>query len=413
MTAASLPSDHSATASPWWWTWLSQIRLGAGAIGQTNRWSVQGLQIEPGRPTTHAAGPATAAQPTQQGGGEATQQDETVVLAFEQAQAASLSLVVAGCPISIGRVTLHQGRLEFMAGPEGARLVSAKVESAAVSGLMVSAPWQWVAALETRRASGQGAVGAAPASGAGGVPWRLAPLASLEGTIRAHIRDAELLFDAEVTIPIRRGELDFNKATVEHIGPDSRMGISRMGVYVDAPNGRSYLVQFGTPPVSGVRYEERGRLLSALVADRGHVSLQPFIEAVLHQWGVGAGAGGGLTAQARNLLQRTALEGELKLGTGMVEAPGVKAELLTGDGGAATLGLRSEAVGRELSATLSALHLGQVALASRLGVMTMRKADGGVRVRLGTGDQGLRLELEIDDWQGEGLELDTRAAAGP
>ena len=36
-------------------------------------------------------------------------------------------------------------------------------------------------------------------------------------------------------------EGSFNRVTVEHVGPDSSMGLSPMGLYVDAPNGRNYL----------------------------------------------------------------------------------------------------------------------------------------------------------------------------
>ena len=71
------------------------------------------------------------------------------------------------------------------------------------------------------------------------------------GALNAEITDAHLLFDAQVRVPIARGVVDFNRATVEHVGPDSRMGVSRMGIYVDAPNGRSYLYQFPSAPVAG------------------------------------------------------------------------------------------------------------------------------------------------------------------
>src|SRR3954470_3882081 len=65
--------------------------------------------------------------------------------------------------------------------------------------------------------------------------WSLAPLAAANGTIRAQIIDAALLFDANVTVPMVDGKIDFSDATVEHVGPDSRMGASRLGLYVDAP----------------------------------------------------------------------------------------------------------------------------------------------------------------------------------
>src|SRR5690606_37156900 len=125
-----------------------------------------------------------------------------------------------------------------------------------------------------------------------------------------------LLFDADVTVPIRGGRIDFNYATVEHVGPDSRMGVSKMGVYVDAPNGRSYLYQFAGATVAGVEFEHRGALLGPWVSERGKLRLREFAESMLRQ-GRG-GPGQGLTEQARLLLGRTALSGELRLGEGRV-----------------------------------------------------------------------------------------------
>ena len=86
-------------------------------------------------------------------------------------------------------------------------------------------------------------------------------------------------------MPIRQGQVDFKDATVEHVGPDSRMGVSRLGLYVDAPNGRSYLYQFPSAPVAGVEYERRGALLGPFVTDRGNLRLQEFGEWLLRKPG--------------------------------------------------------------------------------------------------------------------------------
>ena len=133
-----------------------------------------------------------------------------------------------------------------------------------------------------------------------------------------------MLFDAEVTVPIRHGQIDFNDATVEHVGPDSRMGVSRLGLYVDAPNGRSYLYQFASAPLTGVEFERRGALLSPWVSERGKLRLQPFVEALLRQ--ADGGQSQGLTQQARLLLGRTALAGEVQLSDGLFAVPGMQAQ---------------------------------------------------------------------------------------
>src|SRR5689334_3128061 len=43
--------------------------------------------------------------------------------------------------------------------------------------------------------------------------WQLEPLRNLEGTLHADIVDAAWIFDADVTIPISDGCIDFNRAT--------------------------------------------------------------------------------------------------------------------------------------------------------------------------------------------------------
>jgi hypothetical protein len=178
--------------------------------------------------------------------------------------------------------------------------------------------------------------------------WCLGPLAAADGTIRAEIVDAHLLFDADVTVPIRRGNIDFNQATVEHVGPDSSMGVSRLGVYVDAPNGRSYVYQFSSTPVSGVEFERRGAFLGAWVANRGNLRLQDFAEGLLRQGRRGPGAG--FTEEARLLFDRTALSGDVQLSDGRFAAPGVEADLVGRADGRNTI-RTARGVGRERHAT--------------------------------------------------------------
>jgi hypothetical protein len=144
--------------------------------------------------------------------------------------------------------------------------------------------------------------------------WQLEPLRNLEGTLHADIVDAAWIFDADVTIPISDGCIDFNRATVEHIGPDSSMGVSRMGVYVDAPNGRTYLFMLSATHVPGAHFEQRsGGLLPGWRGDRGSIELRPLLECALSGMPLGR-----LAAGTRDMLSRTRMSGEFRLGDGVI-----------------------------------------------------------------------------------------------
>ncbi len=238
-----------------------------------------------------------------------------------------------------------------------------------------------------------------PAAG----PWCLDPLASANGTIRAEILDAHLLFDADVTVPVREGLVDFNAATVEHVGPDSRMGASRLGFYVDAPNGRSYLYQFPAAPAAGVEYEQRGAMLGARVTDRGRLRLQAFGEAVLRQRGSAIGAG--LTGQARQLLDRTAISGELRLGDGRFCVPGMAGELAGSGEGRNAVRLQSQAVGRGLALDMAALSVRGAVLGSTAPRIACDEIAGALALRLSVQDAPLRLAFEIASMKITGLRL--------
>jgi hypothetical protein len=138
------------------------------------------------------------------------------------------------------------------------------------------------------------------ADAAGAAAWDLAPVAGLGGELRIEVTDAAWLFDADVRVPIEAGSIDFDRATVSHIGPDSSMGLSRLGLYVDAPNGRQYLAMLAAPALDGLRFERRGAL-----------TLAPLLQALL----------GGIrplvpAAGAQALLQRTRVGGTLRLADG-------------------------------------------------------------------------------------------------
>jgi hypothetical protein len=234
--------------------------------------------------------------------------------------------------------------------------------------------------------------------------WFLGPLAAANGSIRAEIIDAHLLFDADVTVPIRQGQVDFNAATVEHVGPDSRMGVSRLGLYVDAPNGRSYLYQFSSALVAGVDYERRDALLGSRVTDRGKLRLQPFGEALLSQ--PRAGQALGFTEQARLLFERTAVSGEVRLGDGRFAAPGVEADLPGRAEGRNVVRLHSQAVGRGLTVEMASLSVRNAVLSLRQWRMGCADIAGAVVLRVFVEGKQLRLELDLANLKISGLRLD-------
>ena len=152
---------------------------------------------------------------------------------------------------------------------------------------------------------------ARPRSGTAG---RVEPLASLTGTLRAEIVDAAWIFDADVTIPIDLGVIEFNRATVEHVGPDSSLGVDPEGVYVDAPNGRTHLFRWAAASVPGVKFERNNRTLRrSRSADRGAIQLLPLVESLLAGTPIGT-----LAAPVREVLSRTRLSGTFRLGDGVV-----------------------------------------------------------------------------------------------
>jgi hypothetical protein len=92
------------------------------------------------------------------------------------------------------------------------------------------------------------------------------------------------------------------------------MGVSRTGVYVDAPNGRTHLFPWSAAVVPGVEFERRGVGLGPFRSnDRGAIELRPLIEGALAGLPIGT-----LATGVRDMLSRTRVSGELKLGDGVV-----------------------------------------------------------------------------------------------
>ena len=293
-----------------------------------------------------------------------------LVIGIRRFEAASLRLTSGPVVVEVGRLALRQlvGQVRIDEGRLRLRFLEAA--GAELSGVKVHGPLIFAA-------------GAAVAGA-----WSLGPLAAADGMIRAEIVDAQLLFDADVTVPIRHGKVDFNEATVEHVGPDSRMGVSRLGVYVDAPNGRSYVYQFSSTPVAGVEFEQRNALLGAWVANRGNLRLQAFAEGLLRQ--ASGASGAGFTEEARMLFERTAISGDVQLSDGRFAAPHLEADLVGRADGSNAIRLHSEAVGRGLTvemASLSARHAVLNASDTRLvcheltGALVLRVWGEGTQLR--------------------------------
>lgn len=202
-------------------------------------------------------------------------------------------------------------------------------------------------ALEVQDAQVELTQAPSPAAAGAQAGWRLDALAGLDGRLQMHIDDAAWIVDAEVGVAIQGGRIDFNRMSVEHIGPDSPMGVSHMGIYADSPTGRDYLYQFALPHVPGVRFEQRGSLFGARVTDRGSLELQPFVESLLHNAGCGTPQGrpGRHAAPA---LQRTRLNGEVSLGDGVMGTRAQHVELAGRAQGRNRVGISAASMGRQI-----------------------------------------------------------------
>lgn len=306
-------------------------------------------------------------------------------------EAASLRIASPPFTLEVGKLALQQVVAQARLQEGRLRLVSLQAPTAELSAARFHGP-------VNVPAPGKHAGNDAPASA-----WSLAPLATAEGTLRAEIVDAQLLFDADVTVPIRQGGIEFRDTTVAHVGPDSRMGVSRLGVYVDAPNGRSYLYQFSSAPVAGVEYERRGAMLGPWVTHRGSVRLQEFGESLLRQGR--AAHGPGFTEQSRLLFDRTAVSGEVRLGDGRLAAPGLQAELAGRAAGRNAVRLHSEAVGRGLTIDMAALSVQQLALKLGHAQLACDEIAGVLALRLFVEGAQLRFAFQLPQATLSGVRL--------
>lgn len=335
------------------------------------------------------------------------EKDGAASLRIDQLEAASLQFTSGELTLEIDRVAVRGLVAQIRSGAGAPQLAGVEAREAEFSGLKLHGPLRMPSRLH--EAWNTAPAAEALASQASADETSLAPLGTAHGTIRGQITDAHLLFDADVTVPVRGGQIDFNDATVAHIGPDSRMGVSRLGIYVDAPNGRSYVYQFASAPLAGVTFERRGALLSPWVSERGKLQLQEFAESMLRR---GRGQGHeGLTEQARQLLGRTSLSGDLQLGDGRFVLPGLRGQLEGRDDGRNRIGLHSEAVGRGVTAEIDSLSVRDAATAAKNAHLRCDSLQAKLRLQLVSEDAGMRFVLDLESGTAAGLRFDRSAPA--
>lgn len=373
---------------------LFALELGPSGGSARNRWTLEGL-----------------------GWKRSSQEEGALELAIAELEATALRLASGPLVLEIGRIAVHGLTGQVHTAEAGVpSLTALKAAEAELSGVKLQGPLVVSPQIQAALHALQGGDGAAPLAGAAAPPppaaadaWRLGPLGQAEGTIRGRITDAHLLFDADVTVPIKHGQIDFNDAAVEHVGPDSRMGVSRLGLYVDAPNGRSYLYQFASAPLAGVEFERRGALLSPWVSERGKLHLQAFAEAMLRQRA--GGRSQGLTEQARLLLGRTALSGEVQLGDGLLAVPGAQVHMEGRGEGRNAVGMRSDALGQGLTVEMASLAARDAAAAFRGARLGCDRITARLKLQLSIEGAHMRFAIEIESCKLTGLRLDIQRPA--
>lgn len=248
-----------------------------------------------------------------------------------------------------------------------------------------------------------------PAAAGDSAHWQLDALAGAEGGLQMHIDDAAWIMDADVAVPVHGGRIDFNGLSVAHIGPDSPMGVSRMGVYADSPAGRNYLFQFALPHVPGARFEQRGSLFGARVTDRGGLELKPFVESLLHNAGCGTPLGRP-GADAAPALQRTRLSGALQLGEGVLGTALQHLALERRSPGGNRVELSAAVLGRQLTLRLPELQAAQ----ARLSLPGLEAGSGplaaALSLVLSAPGTGAALRVAVQQLQWQGLRAERRGA---
>ena len=109
--------------------------------------------------------------------------------------------------------------------------------------------------------------------------------------------------------------------------------------------------------------------------------------------------------QARLLLDRTAVSGEVQLGDGSFAAPGVQAELVGRADGRNAVRLHSEAVGRGLTAEMASLSVRKAAAGSGDGRLGCDEMTAALVLRLFVEGGQLRFRFDLTEVKMLGLRL--------
>jgi len=255
-----------------------------------------------------------------------------------------------------------------------------------------------VGELKLEGAKLEPSTGLAPREGAVRPAWRLDALRSLDGVLHVDVTDAAWIFDAKATIPIAAGRVDFNRTTVEHVGPDSSMGLSRMGLHVDTPTGRTYLYLLTAPQVPGAHFEQRRSLLSPFGGDRGSIDLQPFLEGLLSGLAIGAPAAGMLPT-----LTRTGLQADIALGDGAIAAGPDRVVLAGRERGKNRLALTSTAGSGRIVVGVPAFAAGETHL-ERFGLaVSTGPVTAALALQLTGADSARTASLLVDELTAHGI----------
>jgi hypothetical protein len=115
-----------------------------------------------------------------------------------------------------------------------------------------------------------------------------------------------------------------------------------------------------------------------------------------------SGPGQGLTQQARLLLGRTSLSGELRLGEGLVAVPGLQMHLE----GRHAIGLHSRSVGRGLKVEMASLAARDAAAAWKGAQMGVDEATAKLAIEILGEGPAMRFALHVENGTTEGLRID-------
>jgi hypothetical protein len=117
-----------------------------------------------------------------------------------------------------------------------------------------------------------------------------------------------------------------------------------------------------------------------------------------------------LTEQARLLLGRTALSGEVQLGDGRFAVPGLQARMEGRSEGRNAVELRSEAVGRGLTVEMASLSARNAVAKWKSAQLACDEITARFKLQLFVEGRQMRFVLELENGKVAGPRLDLRPA---